>query len=295
MSDALLASIFVFVLCAASAWQFFGASRRSQKEVAEELFAEAEASKCDDRIVAGSEQFDFSPESAALGLYKPGTRRAFERRISWYPLLGALCGVAARFVVFPISSPVNVTVSLAILGLAIGYLVGQSAKRGQAHKWERRCQFCLPLTMERLVMGVQAGLDLLAALTVILKDEQETPTNDPVLELLAIVMKLTESGLPFEQALKEVGSRVPLTAIRHAFTHLAIAHREGGELVMPLKELSDATQSFYQETIEEEIARLPVKATLPLLCTFAGLIIFFLTSPLIQVISMTDSVSTGLK
>jgi hypothetical protein len=64
---------------------------------------------------------------------------------------------------------------------------------------------------------------------------------------------------------------------------------------MPLKELSDATQSFYQETIEEEIARLPVKATLPLLCTFAGLIIFFITSPLIQVITMTAGVSAGLK
>lgn len=294
MGDALLVLALVCALCGAAAWNYFGGRRRSQRDVVEELLAPEEGH--DDGVFRVSdEQFDFSGELGALGLYRPLQRAAFVRRISLYPWVGALSALGLRFVCFPSSAPFSTTVAMVILGLAIGYLCGQAAKRAQGERWERRCQFCLPLTMERLVMGVQAGLDLLAALSVILRDEQEIPTHDPVLELLGIVMKLTESGLPFEQALKEVGSRVPLTAVKHAFTHLAIAHREGGELVMPLKELSDATQSMYQETIEEEIARLPVKATLPLLCTFAGLIIFFVTSPLIQVITMTTGVSAGLK
>jgi hypothetical protein len=54
-------------------------------------------------------------------------------------------------------------------------------------------------------------------------------------------------------------------------------------LVRPLKELSDATQTAYQEVVEEEIAKLPVKAVLPLILTFAGLIVCFLTVPFIQV------------
>jgi len=300
--DALLTLIFVCVLCCAAAWQYFFSARRTQSAVADELLAEEQASKNpagegeeESSLHVGKNQFDFSGEAGTLGLYRPALRIAFLRRIGMYPWFGALIACMLRFLVIPITAPVSATVAVAIVGLAIGYLVREAAKRNQASSWERRCLFCLPLTMERLVMGVQAGLDLLAALSVILKDEEETPTNDPILELLGIVMKLTESGLPFEHALREVGQRVRITSIRHVFTHLAIAHREGGELVMPLKELSDATQTMYQETIEEEIAKLPVKATLPLLCTFAGLIICFITSPLIQVIMMTAEASSNLK
>jgi hypothetical protein len=43
--------------------------------------------------------------------------------------------------------------------------------------------------------------------------------------------------------------------------------------------------------VEEEIAKLPVKAVLPLVLTFAGLIVCFLTVPLIQVGSLTSKVS----
>jgi hypothetical protein len=50
-----------------------------------------------------------------------------------------------------------------------------------------------------------------------------------------------------------------------------------------LKELSDATQTQYQESVEEEIAKLPVRAVLPLILTFTGLIVCFLTVPIVQV------------
>jgi hypothetical protein len=75
--------------------------------------------------------------------------------------------------------------------------------------------------------------------------------------------------------------------------HLSLAHKEGGELIRPLRELSDATQLSYQERVEEEIAKLPVKAVLPLVITFTGLIICFLTVPLVQVSSLTQKVSQG--
>ena len=109
---------------------------------------------------------------------------------------------------------------------------------------------------------------------------------DPVSVLLGIVHRLAENGIGFEQSLGAVSGLIESSALRHAFIHLGVAHREGGELVMPLKELSDSTQLYFQETIESEIAKLPVKATMPLLCTFAGLIIIFVTTPLIQVIGL---------
>ena len=155
-------------------------------------------------------------------------------------------------------------------------------------------------------MAVQAGLDVIPALKAIVELDQKLidasaqgensqqggsalPQSkpDPVSELLLIVTKLTESGLSFEQALRDVASLVNCSALRHAFIHLAVAQKEGGEIIMPLRELSDSTQLYFQESAEEEIAKLPVKATLPLICTFAGLILCFITSPLIQVLTLT--------
>jgi hypothetical protein len=80
-------------------------------------------------------------------------------------------------------------------------------------------------------------------------------------------------------------------SVKHALVHIQLAHQQGGEIVRPLKELSDATQLAYQEAIEEEISKLPVHAVAPLILTFAGLILCFLTVPLVQVSSLTSKVS----
>jgi hypothetical protein len=107
------------------------------------------------------------------------------------------------------------------------------------------------------------------------------------------VYRLTEKGLTFEQSLKDVAELVPSSGVRHAFIHLGLAQKQGGELIKPLRELSDSTQIFYQESIEEDIAKLPVRATLPLLCTFLGLMICFITGPFVQVMTMTKE--AGMK
>ncbi len=182
-----------------------------------------------------------------------------------------------------------------LMAISLGYLAAQALARQRQHQEIRQLEFHLPIVMERIVMAVQAGHDIISGMRVVLSldespvaEEKLLSALDPVTTLLKEVLTLAESGLSIEQSLTEVSQRVPCSALRHAFIHLSQAHKEGGELVMPLRELSDSTQLYYQESIEEEIAKMPVKATLPLLCTFAGLIIFFLTSPLLQVMEITS-------
>ena len=214
------------------------------------------------------------------------------------PLLGMLGASLAYLVFFPASAG-GLTAG-GMSGLALGYLIQRRLVLQRERGYVRRVEFFLPIVMERLVMAVQAGLDIIPALKAIggldgraatepaLEEERScSEERDPVTQLLGVVCALTEAGLSFEQSLREVASAINSSPLRHAFIHLAIAQREGGELVMPLRELSDATQLYYQESVEEEIAKLPVKATIPLLCTFAGLIICFITSPLVQIIHMT--------
>jgi Flp pilus assembly protein TadB len=189
----------------------------------------------------------------------------------------------------------GVSTSLFIVGGVATSLTYLIQKRIESLKQERRqhdLEFFLPVVMERIVMAVQAGLDIIPALEAVYslgeKEAVALSTElDPVTKLLGHVIEKNRSGQGLEEALAQVGKESQTTGVRHAFIHLSLAHREGGELMTPLRELSDATQLYYQETVEEIISKLPIKATLPLLCTFAGLIICFLTVPIIEVMTMT--------
>jgi len=232
----------------------------------------------------------------SLGLFDAKERSEYLLRKKVRPILFAIFFVGIHCTFF--SGGVMGTIVSCVAGLSLGYLYGESVHRRKQAAYTRQLEYFLPIVMERVVMGIEAGLDILATLTAVLELEREEGIDerngevsdrklDPVTRLLRIVVQLTDSGLNFDQSLREVANSVNSSGLKHSFIHLALAHKEGGELMMPLRELSDSTQLYYQETVEEEIAKLPVKATLPLLFTFAGLIIFFITAPLMQVMEIT--------
>ncbi len=165
-----------------------------------------------------------------------------------------------------------------IVGGAFGELWRRRRRVTKARKLLRQCERNLPVVMERIVMAVSTGLDIIPAL-----GEAARGGRDPVSEDLERIVALAEGGAPVDDAIRGVSENSPSPAVKHALIHLRLAHQQGGELVRPLKELSDATQTAYQEVVEEEIAKLPVKAVMPLMLTFAGLIVCFLTVPFIQV------------
>lgn len=154
----------------------------------------------------------------------------------------------------------------------------------------RRIDFHLPNAMERVVMAVGAGLDVVPALR-----EASRGCDDPVSAAFREVVLLSEAGAPAAEAMQGVSERTQSFSLRHALSHLGIAHAQGGEIVRPLKELSDATQAHFQECVDEQIARLPAKAVLPLVVTFAGLILCFVTIPLLQIGSITRKVAHAVQ
>ncbi|MDC0358913.1 hypothetical protein OAO01_08860 [Oligoflexia bacterium] len=235
-------------------------------------------------------------ELGSIGLFNIKERDSFALKGKLTPIVFALLFVLGGLIGG--LTQTRLMLMACVLGLAIGYLVSKSRYRRKKENYIKELEFFLPIVMERLVMAVEAGLDIIAAIKAVLDLEAATRVEqpwlpgqskrDPVTKLLEIVYQLTESGLSFDVALHDVAVMVECSALRHAFIHLAMAHTEGGELVMPLRELSDSTQLYFQESVEEDIAKMPVKATMPLLCTFTGLIICFVTTPLIQVISIID-------
>jgi Flp pilus assembly protein TadB len=205
------------------------------------------------------------------------------RRTAW--LVGAGIGVLIALLFLKIS--VSTLLVVAMVGALAGELYTSRRKEAREKLRLRKMEFYLPTVMERIVMAVGSGLDVVPALR-----EASHKGKDPVSELMRWIVGLSESGTPVESAFELASQQRVTSSVKHACIHLGLAYRQGGEIVRPLKELSDATQVAYQETVEEQIAKLPVKAVLPLVLTFTGLIVCFLTVPLMQVGSLTKEVAS---
>jgi len=297
--DGIVLNMVVLVLLAATGVALMVRSyQRSPSEVLLDLAEEGgqELSVPLDGQGRGSARRLEANDFTRAGLLTREARRRFEIGTKLFPL-----GVAAALVVLNIASggrnPALVVVCV-VLGLSLGYLVAQSRLRRHTAAFQREIEFFLPVVMERLVMAVQAGLDILPSVQMVTQPERDRlgapQPLDPVSRLLRLAYQMTESGLGFRRALDEVARLVESAPLRHAFIHMGLAQEQGGEVVTPLRELSDSTQLYYQESVEEEIAKLPVRATLPLLCTFTGLLLGFLTPPFIQIVDMLQRMTASM-
>lgn len=292
----LIQVIFTLLITGVGCLYLFKARMRSAKDVILDLSQEENLKNIADELkIIKTARFTIGDEYAGAGLLSSNERADFQYQQKLIPFVSLLIVASILLILrIPLSSFI---IALIATGSLL-YIFMKQRVRKRATAYIKNLEYHLPLVMERLVMAVEAGLDILGSLSVISKLDQELDREsdlkherDPVTKLLEIVLSLTEAGLTFEQSLQKVSQGISCSALRHAFIHLGNAHRDGGELVMPLRELSDATQLYFQETVEELVAKAPVKATFPLVLTFIGLIICFLTIPIIQVIDTLESTS----
>lgn len=178
-------------------------------------------------------------------------------------------------------------VGLAMCGAA-WVLAPQFRKRRRSAALSREIERHLPLVLERLVVAVQSGLDILPALNALTRPEGLEPPADPVSAALGSILLRVERGADADDSIRLAAHSCESLALRHALLHLAQARSHGGELSGPLRELSDATQLSSEELAEERIARMPAQAMLPLGLVFSGLLILLLTVPLLQVAQMGE-------
>ena len=290
-AEAMIANFLLFGAFGIIGYFFILEPKRSSQSVLQDLKSQQQSSALNEQK-RDIENLD--SELTQVGILDREKQKSLKLKINLLPCIIPSLLLIVRFLLGYDS--IEGAIMAALFGFSAGVFLARRIKSSLRKKFIDRIEFYLPLAMERIVMAVESGLDLIPALKTLTQLEEKVgDPNDPTTGLFKQVIELTEHGVRFERSLEEVGKHIEGSSLRHAFVHLSLAHKEGGEVVAPLRELSDATQMQFQENIEEHIAKIPVKATVPLLVMFIGLLICFLTPPAIQVLSVTSEMGTGIK
>ena len=284
----------VFVLCVSGIWLIFSyfidnSIHRILESMSDELTGNPEEEAYSKGRVASSKGGGTGKSEVEI------KERAFGYK-EWAIFIVVTTGLLTTIIVFIKPSPARLPV-FAIMSFGVGYLIARSGINRELKEAEDRNElidFYLPVVMERIVMAVQSGMDILPAVKVaceleIEESQRSGKSLDPVTEILMEAYRKTENGLTVERAFKDVMEEQSSIGLRHAMIHLSQAHKEGGAILGPLRELANSTQKMYEELVEEDIAKLPVKATLPLVISFGGLLICLMTAPIIQVLEFISS------
>ncbi|MCS6962271.1 MAG: type II secretion system F family protein [Deltaproteobacteria bacterium] len=164
-----------------------------------------------------------------------------------------------------------------ILGAILGFLYPRVYLRRKAKERQEEISFYLPIVIEQLAIGVASGLDIGPCIQLVLDLADDRQTNNAVTELLKLAVQMSRQGIPFDEALLEIGKMSGNVELKHAFLALGQVYKHGGEISKQLMEIANSVNHHRQIKIEEKIKKLPIKGVLivgVLLFGFMTLILF---------------------
>ena len=173
----------------------------------------------------------------------------------------------------------------AIMGLSMGGVVGYMVPtlwlRATIRKNQRELNFSLPDALDLMVVCVEAGLTIDAAMQ---RVGQELAIAHPRLSReLAITHMETRVGLSRSEALRNLGQRTGAAAVQSLVAMLIQADRFGTSIAESLRVQADTLRTRRRQRAEERAAKIAVKLLFPLIFfIFPSLMVVLLGSPALQ-------------
>jgi tight adherence protein C len=154
---------------------------------------------------------------------------------------------------------------------------------------QKKIRAALPDALDLLVVCVEAGQGLDAAIKRVAEDLQE---SSPIMsqELLLVNLE-TMAGLERQQALKNLGERTGVDELVSLCNILIQSDRFGTSIAQALKTQSDYIRTERRQKLEELAAKTPVKLLFPMmLFIFPGIMVVILGPAIIK---LTEFFSKG--
>jgi tight adherence protein C len=170
---------------------------------------------------------------------------------------------AALFLFSPGTSPSEVLM-YALICMAIGYFIPDTVLKYRTLARSEEIQKALPDLMDLLVVCIEAGLGLEAALTRVSRDIGRT--SPKLAEELFLTTLEIRAGAGRIDALKNMALRVNLEDLDGLIAMLVQSDKFGTSLADALRIHSDNTRVRRTQRAEEYAAKIPVKILFPLIC-----------------------------
>ncbi|MFN0087944.1 MAG: type II secretion system F family protein [Blastocatellia bacterium] len=245
-----------------------------------------------DRVAKRLEQFGPAP--------KPRDVRRLRRRLNMagyydenaamvYRVIRLACAVIFPVITFFVLTvlmrrPIDLgTVGLTLLGVIYGLFLPSFFLSRMISNRKRRITRALPDALDLMVVCVEAGLGLNAALQRVGR-EMELVEKD-LSEELAITNREIRAGKPRDEALRNLGDRTGVDDIKSLVAMLVQTDRFGTSIADSLRVFADSIRTKRRQRAEEQVAKAAIKLIFPLLLFIFPALFIVLMGPAIIRIS----------
>jgi tight adherence protein C len=177
--------------------------------------------------------------------------------------------------------------------LAVAALLPTLVVRGARRQLVREVERDLPLVLELFATMAEAGLSFDAALGKIVQAQE---TSSPLPAALARYQRDLMAGVPRDQALRQLGRRLDVSALSSFTSAVIQAEQVGASIAETLRHQAEDVRNRRREDALLLAQALPVKLMFPLvLCFLPGIFVSTLAPVIYQMIQMVEGLtrSTG--
>lgn len=192
-------------------------------------------------------------------------------------LLAVLFAVMYGYLTYFMGRPAD---QVLLFGLAmgiVGYLIPEVVLNMRIRKRQRQIAAALPDTLDLLVISVEAGLGLNAAL---LRVGQDIRLRSRALsEELLMINHDMRTGLTREKALRRLADRNKVESLRILVGALVLADRLGTGIADTLRIQADSLRTRVRQKMEEQAAKAGIKMLFPLVLFILPALFIVLLGP----------------
>ncbi len=173
-----------------------------------------------------------------------------------------------------------------VAGACVGFMLPSFWLDSVIRKRRNRIVRELPDVLDLLVIAVEAGLGLDAAIRRVAKEVKlSSPLLSNELNLVSLELK---AGIPRSMALKNLANRCGVDDISSLVTMLIQADRFGVSVGRSLRVHSDTVRTKRRQKLEEAAAKVPLKLLFPVLFLIFPAIMFVMAGP--AIIKVSESI-----
>ncbi len=218
-----------------------------------------------------------------------------ENAVLSYSVIRLIAAILIPIVVLLILLAINYQrgpqfLALIMLGAIFGLFIPSFMLSRWIAKRQQKISRALPDAIDLLVVCVEAGLGLNAALQ---RVGRELELVEPVLSAeMAITNREIRAGKPRDEALRNLGDRTGVDDIKSLVAMLIQSDRFGTSIASSLRVFADSMRTKRRQRAEEMVAKAAIKLIFPLLLfIFPALLIVLLGPAIITLYRALDQLS----